>query len=307
VKKLNAYAWLSIAAALATIGLKGGAYLITGSVGLLSDALESGVNLVAAVVALRALDVARRPADGDHAYGHTKAEYFSSGFEGALVLAAALVIAVTAVQRILDPVAIEHVGTGLAVSLVASVINFFVAGILFRAAREYESIALEADAQHLMTDVWTSVGVLGGVGLAGLTGWTLLDPVVALLVALNITRVGGSLLRRSMLGLLDTALPEDTLNAIHRVLERHEDSGAVHFHALRTRRSGARRFMSVHVLVPGDWSVQRGHDLLERIEAELRAAVPRLTVFTHLEPIEDPVAWDDVHLDRATGDAGAAP
>ena len=299
MQKLTHYAWLSIAAAIATIGLKGGAYLITGSVGLLSDALESGVNLVAAVVALRALEVARRPADGDHAYGHTKAEYFSSGFEGALVLGAALVIAATAIQRLVSPVPLEHVGTGLVVSMVASVINFFVAGALFRAAREYESIALEADAQHLMADVWTSVGVLGGVGLAGLTGWGVLDPLVAILVALNITRVGISLLRRSMLGLLDTAVPEEALSRIRDVLRRHEDSGAIHFHALRTRCSGARRFMSVHVLVPGEWSVQRGHDLLERIEAELRAAVPRLTVFTHLEPVEDPVAWDDVHLDRS--------
>ncbi|MBT8335748.1 MAG: cation diffusion facilitator family transporter, partial [Gemmatimonadetes bacterium] len=262
-----------------------------------SDALESGANLVAAVVALRALEVAGRPADGDHAYGHTKAEYFSSGFEGALVLVAALVIAATAIQRLVTPVPLERLGMGLAVSLVASVINFFVAGTLIRAAREYESIALEADAQHLMADVWTSVGVLGGVGLVGLTGWSVLDPLVAILVSLNLTRVGISLLRRSMLGLLDTAVPTKVLNEIHRVLGSHEDSG-IHFHALRTRSSGARRFMSVHVLVPGDWSVQKGHDLLERIEAELRTAVPRLTVFTHLEPVEDPLAWDDVHLDR---------
>ena len=304
IHNLTRYAWLSVAAALATIALKGGAFVLTDSVGLLSDALESLVNLVAAVVALRALSVATRPADEEHAYGHTKAEYFSSGFEGALVLVAALVIAATAIHRLLSPVPLAHVGLGLALSLIASVINLLVARILFRAAREHDSIALEADAHHLMTDVWTSACVLAGVGLVGLTGWGVLDPIVALLVAANITRVGISLLRRSMLGLLDTALPADVQKEIQQVLDRHQERG-IQFHALRTRRSGARRFMSVHVLVPGQWSVQRGHDLLERIEAEIRRAVPRLTVFTHLEPVEDPVAWHDTTLER--GEAADAP
>jgi len=294
---LTRYAWISIGAALVTIGLKGGAYLLTGSVGLLSDALESLVNLVAAVVALRALAVAGRPADEEHAYGHTKAEYFSSGFEGALVLVAAGMIAFTAVGRLLAPRELEQLGTGLAVSVVASVINLGVARLLLRSAARHDSIALEADARHLMADVWTSVGVLAGVGLVGLTGWAVLDPVVALLVAANITRVGVSLLRRSMLGLLDTALPPDVMASIREVLDGYGSAG-VEFHALRTRRSGARRFMSVHVLVPGDWTVQRGHDLLERIEAGIRDAVPRITVFTHLEPIEDPVAWEDVGIER---------
>jgi len=266
-------------------------------VGLLSDALESLVNLVAAIVALRALAVAARPADEEHAYGHTKAEYFSSGFEGALVLVAAVLIVGTAVGRLLTPVPLTRLGTGLVLSVVASVINLGVARVLFRAAREHTSIALEADAHHLMTDVWTSVGVLAGVGLVGLTGWQLLDPLVALLVAANITRVGISLVRRSMLGLLDTALPPDVQGEIQRVLDRHRTNG-IEFHAFRTRRSGARRFMSVHVLVPGAWTVQRGHDLLEEIEAEIRAEVPRLAVFTHLEPIEDPVAWHDTTLER---------
>ncbi|HSH44346.1 MAG TPA: cation diffusion facilitator family transporter, partial [Longimicrobiales bacterium] len=285
----------------ATIGLKGGAYVLTDSVGLLSDALESLVNLVAAVVALRALAVASRPADEEHAYGHTKAEYFSSGFEGALILAAALIIAGTAVERLLSPTDLRHVGVGLAISLVASVINLLVARVLFRAAAEHESIALEADAHHLMTDVWTSVGVLAGVGLAWLTGWTVLDPIIALLVAANITRVGITLLRRSMLGLLDTALPPEVQAEIHGVLARYEERG-IQFHAFRTRRSGARRFMSVHVLVPGAWTVQRGHDLLEEIEAEIRRSVPRLAVFTHMEPVEDPVAWHDTTLDRKRRD-----
>ncbi len=297
MQKLSRYAWLSVGAALATIGLKGGAYLFTGSVGLLSDALESGVNLVAAVVALRALAVAGRPADDEHAYGHTKAEYFSSGFEGALILVAALVITWSAVERLISPAPLERVELGVAIAAVASVLNFFVARVLLRAASEHASIALEADARHLMTDVWTSVGVLAGVGLVGVTGWTVIDALVALLVAANIARVGTTLVRRSMLGLLDTALPADVQAAILAVLARHEEDG-IEFHALRTRRSGARRFMSVHVLVPGEWTVQRGHDLLERIEAEIRYAVPRLTVFTHLEPVEDPVSWHDQGLER---------
>ena len=305
--KLTRYAWASVAAAVATIGLKGGAYALTDSVGLLSDALESVVNLAAAVVALRALSVARRPADEEHAYGHTKAEYFSSGFEGALVLVAALLILATAVERILSPVTLTHVGFGLAISGVASVINLLVARMLFRAARDHGSIALEADAHHLMTDVWTSVGVVAGVGLVALTGWSLLDPIIALLVSANLTRVGVSLIRRSMLGLLDTALPLDVQQEIRTVLGRYEDRG-IEFHALRTRRSGARRFMSVHVLVPGEWSVQRGHDLLEQIEAEVRNSVPRLSVFTHLEPVEDPVAWHDTRLERRdAADAQAPP
>lgn len=299
--KLTRYAWLSVGAALLTIGLKGGAYLLTDSVGLLSDALESMVNLAAAVVALRALAVAHRPADEEHAYGHTKAEYFSSGFEGALILAAAVVIVVTVVDRLLNPVPLGNVGIGIVIALMASVVNIVVARVLFRAAAEYGSIALEADAHHLMTDVWTSVGVVAGVGLVGLTGWQVLDVAVALLVAGNIIRVGITLLRRSMLGLLDTALPWDVQERIQAVLDRHERSG-IRFHALRTRRSGARRFMSVHVLVPGRWSVQRGHDLLERIEEEIRRAVPRITVFTHLEPIEDPVAWHDTTLERTPRD-----
>lgn len=299
--KLTRYAWLSVVAALLTIGLKGGAYILTDSVGLLSDALESVVNLAAAVVALRALAVASRPADEEHAYGHTKAEYFSSGFEGALILAAAALIVGTVVDRLLHPVPLGNVGVGIALALVASAVNFIVARVLFQAAEEYGSIALEADGHHLMTDVWTSVGVVAGVGLVGVTGWQILDVAVALLVAGNITRVGISLLRRSMLGLLDTALPKDVQERIQAVLERHERAG-IQFHALRTRRSGARRFMSVHVLVPGGWTVQRGHDLLERIEEDVRRAVPRITVFTHLEPIEDPVAWHDTTLERAPRD-----
>lgn len=314
---LTRYAWLSIAAAVVTIALKGGAYALTGSVGLLSDALESLVNLAAAAVALWALAVAARPADDDHAYGHGKAEYFSSGVEGALVLVAALLIAWTAGGRLLHPAPLERVGLGLAISVLASGVNFAVARVLFRAARAHRSITLEADAHHLMTDVWTSAGVLAGVGLVALTGWTRLDPLVALLVAANIVRIGVSLVRRSLLGLLDTALPPEAQAAIARVLAAYEARLAaagerVRFHAVRTRQAGARGFVSTHVLVPGGWTVQRGHDLLEQLEADLRAAVPHTTVFTHLEPLEDPAAWADTRLERpatpgaGTPDAGTA-
>ncbi len=294
---LKRYALISIFAALATIGLKGGAYVLTGSVGLLSDALESLVNLLAAIVALWALWVAARPADEEHAYGHTKAEYFSSGFEGALVVIAAASILATAIPRLLDPRPVEDVGVGLAISALASVINLGVARVLFGAGRRYHSITLEADAHHLMTDVWTSVGVIVGVGAAAATGWDVLDPLIAVAVAVNVVWTGIGLLRRSMLGLLDTALPEPERRSIGAVLDAHTGDG-VQFHALRTRQAGARRFVSLHVLVPGEWTVQRGHDYLERLEEELRGAVPNSTVFTHLEPIEDPVSWADERLER---------
>ena len=294
---LQRYALISIFAALATIALKGGAYVLTGSVGLLSDALESLVNLLAAVVALWALWLAARPADEDHAYGHTKAEYFSSGFEGALVVIAAASILATAVPRLLHPRPVEEVGLGLAISAAASAINLGVARLLFVAGRRYHSITLEADAHHLMTDVWTSVGVILGVGAAAFTGWDVLDPLIAVAVAMNVVRTGFGLLRRSLLGLLDTGLPEGERRSIAAVLEAHTGDG-VQFHALRTRQAGARRFVSLHVLVPGEWTVQRGHDYLERLEEELRAAVPNSTVFTHLEPIEDPVSWADERLER---------
>lgn len=294
---LARYAWLSILAALATIALKGGAYVITDSVGLLSDALESLVNLVAAIAALLALAVAARPPDEEHAYGHTKAEYFSSGFEGALILVAAGVTLFASVQRLVEPRAVQDVGAGLAISAVASVINLVVARLLIRAGRRYGSISLEADARHLMTDVWTSVGVIGAVGGAALTGWYVLDPLIALAVGVHIGWVGLSLVRRSMLGLIDTALPGSARRDIQNILDSHAADG-IRYHALRTRRAGRRQFVSFHVLVPGDWSVQRGHDLLEEIEEGIRALMPNTTVFTHLEPIEDPVSWADTHLER---------
>ena len=295
---LTRYAWLSIGAALATMALKAGAYWVTGSVGLLSDAMESLVNLAAAIVALIALTVAVRPPDEEHAYGHGKVEYFSSGFEGALILVAAGTIAYAAVQRLINPQPLEQVGLGLAISVVASAINFVVATILMRAGKKHHSITLEADAQHLMTDVWTSIGVIVGVAAVALTGWERLDPIIALLVAANIVWSGFQLLRRSALGLIDTGLLPEDMDKIEDVLNQYRIKD-IKFHALRTRQAGMRRFVSVHVLVPGAWTVLDGHHLAEEIENDLRGALGGATIFTHIEPLEDPSSWDDTQLDRA--------
>jgi len=302
---LARFAWLSIAAAVVTIALKTTAWLLTGSVGLLSDAAESVVNLVAAVTTLGMLTVAARPPDEEHAYGHDKAEYFASGVEGALIIVAAVAIAWSAVNRLLHPAPIEQLGVGLAVSTGASLVNFAVARVLFAAGRKHHSIALEADAHHLMTDVWTSAAVLTGIGVVALTGWERLDPIVAIGVAVNITWAGAKLVRRSALGLLDTALPPAEQAAVQAVLEAHRGP-EVQFHALRTRQAASRRFVSVHVLVPGSWTVARGHALLEQIERGIREAVPRVAVFTHLEAIEDPASYADEVLDRAP-DAAPGP
>ncbi len=294
---LRRYAWLSIATALATILLKGVAWWLTGSVGLLSDALESFVNLAGALMALAMLSLAATPADENHAHGHGKAEYFSSGFEGFLILLAALSIGYAAYQRLLAPQPLEAVGVGLAVSVVASILNLATARILLGVGRRYKSITLEADAHHLLTDVWTSVGVIVGVGLVWLTGWLWLDPAIALLVAANIVWTGWQLLRRSTAGLMDVSMPAEELAAIEAVLERYRGRGLA-FHALRTRQAGARAFVTLHVLVPGDWTVQQGHDWSERIEADIRQALPHVHVITHLEPLEDPLSLVDQGLDR---------
>ncbi len=295
---LKRYAWLSIAAAVATILLKGIAWWLTGSVGLLSDALESFVNLAGALMALAMLTLAAVPADDKHAYGHGKAEYFSSAFEGFLILLAAVSIAYTAIERLLHPQALQDVGVGLIVSVIASVINLLAARELLKAGLAYNSITLEADAKHLMTDVWTSVGVIIGVGLVWLSGWLWLDPLLALLVAANIVWTGWQLLHRSASGLMDAAIPKEQIVAIESVLENYRKQG-LGFHALRTRQAGRQAFISMHVLVPGDWTVQRGHDLVEQIEADIRAAVPFSHLTTHLEPIEDPLSLSDQVLERS--------
>lgn len=294
---LTRFAWLSIAAAILTIGLKTTAYLITDSIGLLSDALESVVNLVGALLALTMLTIAARPADEDHAYGHNKAEYFSSGVEGTLILIAAVSIGIVAIERLIYPKSLEQIGLGLGVAVIASLVNFGAALVLHRAAKRYDSITLDANAHHLMTDVWTSAGVVAGIAAVDITGLNRLDPIVALLVAANIVWTGIRIIRKSVLGLMDTALPLGEQNRIRSVLDPHRQEG-VEYHALRTRRSGYRRFVSFHVLVPGNWTVQKGHQLVERIEEDIHCALPNVVVFIHLESLSDPASWDDGVLDR---------
>ena len=294
---LKPYLWLSMGAALATITLKGGAWLLTGSVGLLSDALESLVNLAGAGMALAMLSIAERPQDEGHAFGHGKAEYFSSGFEGLLIVLAAIAIAITAAERLLHPQPLAAVGVGLAISAVAAVINLVVGRILLLAGRQHRSITLEADAHHLLTDVWTSAGVIVGVGAVSLTGWLWLDPTLALLVAANIVWTGWRLLQRSINGLMDGSLPPEQHARVLAVLDRYRSQG-IDYHALRSREAGARSFISVHILLPGTWTLARAHDLVEVIEREIRDALPRATVFTHLEPREDPTSHQDLGLDR---------
>jgi len=295
---LRKFAWLSIGAAVTTIGLKTGAYFLTGSVGLLSDAIESLVNLAGAIMALTMLTIAARPADEGHVYGHSKAEYFASVTEGVLILGAAIGIITTAIQRLIDPRPLEQLGIGLAVSIVASLVNFIVSHILLNAGRQRHSITLEADAHHLMTDVWTSVGVIVGVAVAGFTGLNILDPIIAILVALNIVWTGFLLIRRSVSGLMDEALPESDQQMIREVMDKYREIG-VDFHALRTRQAAARRFMSVHVLVPGDTTVHDAHHIVEDFEKDIRSALGGVvTVFTHLEPAEDELSMEDMHLDR---------
>ena len=282
---LTRFAWLSICTAVVTIGLKLVAYRLTDSVGLLSDAIDSFVTLVGGMTALAMLTIAARPADEDHPYGHSKAEYFSSGVEGSLILLAAVSIGYTAVGRLLVPKPLEQIGMGVVVSVVASLVNLVVALQLLRVGRRHNSITLEANAQHLLTDVWTSVGVLLGVGAVVLTGWQRLDPLVALAVAANIIWTGVRILRRSTAGLMDCSLSAEDRDAVQRVLQTHQEAG-VYFHKLQTRQAGARKFISVHVLVPSGWTVDRGHQLAGHIASDVRQALPGASVITHLEPLD---------------------
>lgn len=294
---LTSFAWLSIAAALVTIALKMLAWQLTDSVGLLSDAMESVVNLIAAVVALIALTVAERDPDEEHAYGHGKAEYFSSGVEGGLIFIAAIGIFYSAFPRLINPQPLEDVGIGLLVAVIASVINGLVGLRLMRAAKAHRSITLESDAKHLFTDVWTSVGVVLGVGMVSLTGWDRLDAILALAVGANVLFTGFELINRSIHGLLDTAIPDEDMAVVKGILDKYQSENGIVTHAIRTRQSGRRRFVSFHVLVPGEWTVDRGHDLVAEIEDEIRAVLPETTVFTHLEPLENPQSWNDSGLD----------
>ncbi|SRR5258706_8561534 len=294
---LTRFAWLSIAAALATIALKTGAYLLTGSVGLLSDAAESIVNLVGAIMALGMLVIAARPPDKSHTYGHSKAEYFSSSVEGMLILVAAAGITWSSIERLLHPRPLEQLGLGLVVSAAASLINFSVARVLMAAGKQENSITLESDAQHLMTDVWTSLGVIGSVGIVALTGWNALDPVVAILVAINIVWTGVQLLRRSVAGLMDAALPMHEQQIIESVMLKYRGK-QVDFHALRTRQAASRRFVTVHMLVPGAWSVHDAHHFAEDFETDIRAALGEAVITTHVEPIEDELSMHDILLEQ---------
>jgi cation diffusion facilitator family transporter len=298
---------MSIAAAIVTIALKSGAWLLTGSVGLLSDAAESVVNLVAAVVALFMLRLAVKPADEDHHFGHTKAEFFSAAVEGGMIFVAALAIIVSAVDRFLHPQPLENVGIGLLISVVASAVNGGVALVLLRAGRQFKSVTLRADGKHLMTDVWTSAGVVVGVLLVALTGWTRLDPIIAFLVGVNIVVAGFRLLAESTSGLLDRTLPAEENAEIVDVLLRHTTE-EVMFHGLRTRAAGRHGFATFDTLVPGRWTVTRAHDLVEVIEADLRVVAPELDVRIHIEPREDPRAYGDhpVEIPIVSADAQSA-
>ena len=296
-RRLSRFAWLAIIAAFATLALKLAAYLLTGSIGLLSDGVESFVNIAAALLALVVLTVAAKPADRRYEHGYEKAEYFSSGLEGGLIALAAVGIFVAAIQRMLHLKAVERIDMGMLLTLGATLINWLVARVLIRAAREHDSITLEAAARHLMTDIWTSFAVLIGIFSVKLTNWYILDPLIALGVAMRIVSSGMHLVRRSIAGLMDASLPDEERQSLERVLDgykRHE----MQWHALRTRKAGSRRFVTVHVLVPGSWSVQEGHDLLEKLEADLRTALPKVAITTHLEPAEDPVSFQDLSLDR---------
>jgi cation diffusion facilitator family transporter len=286
------YAWVSVATSVVVIALKFAAYFLTGSVGLLSDAVESVVNILAALIALAVLTYASEKPDHEHNFGHEKAEYFSSGIEGALIFVAAGAIVWTSVPRLIDPQPLDQVWLGLALSFVASLANAACAMLMLRAAKAHRSITLEADARHLLTDVWTTVGVFAGVVMVQSTGWLRLDPVIAIAVAIQILWTGWHLMRRSFDGLMDRAIPDEDRAVVTGILDEVRRQGG-DYHALRTRVAGAKSYVNVHILVPGSMSVQDGHDLVEKLESDIAAKLPHVEVLTHLEPLEDPKSWDD--------------
>lgn len=297
-KSLNKYLYLSIAAAIVTILLKFYAFHVTGSMGLLSDALESFVNLFAALFALLMLHLSRKPADQEHEFGHGKAEYFSSAVEGALILIAAFTIIRSALPRIIEPQPLENITTGLLFSLLASLVNLVVGLVLINNGKKKKSLLVEADGRHLMTDVYTSVGVILGIILVELTGWLIIDPIIAILVGLNIIYSGYKLLHRSARELMDASIPEDELERVTAYLDSLGDR-EIEYHSLLTRMSGPRRFISMHLLVPGDWSVKRGHDCADEVEETIIAMFREpVTVSTHIEPVEDPASMRDIGIDR---------
>lgn len=287
------YAYYSVAAALSTLVLKFGAWFMTDSVGLLSDATESLVNLAAAMLALVVLTHALRPADDDHSYGHGKAEYFSSGVEGVLIIVAAVGIVTASVGRFMHPAMPERLGLGLGLALVASVINFATARAMLGAAERFDSITLEADARHLLTDVWTSVGLVAGLAVLMVAppSWAVLDPIIAVVMAVNIVFTGVSLIRRSFWGLMDQTLPDEELKALDGAIRKHAGENAA-YHALRTRKSGSRRFIDFHLLVPGMSTVSQSHALCCAIEEDIEGMLSGTQVTIHVEPLEDAASHD---------------
>jgi cation diffusion facilitator family transporter len=294
------WGWLSIGAACITLALKFSAYFLTGSVGLLSDAVESLVNLVAAVTALFALWYSTRPVDRSHNYGHQKIEFISAAVEGALILAAAATIIWYSIQRLLSPQSIDKVGIGLAVAVVATVVNFVLARAMLRVARRHGSVVLDADGKHLMTDVWTTAGVIVALIVANFTGWTWVDPIVGLLVAANIIRIGIHLLRGSFDGLMDRAIPAAEEHEIRLAIEQTIPYD-VTYHALRTRRAGSHRVVDLHLLVPGAERVRDAHLLAKRVEGAIARVYPGTETIIHVEPLEDPDAWFDSDLIEIEG------
>lgn len=289
---LEKWAWLSVLAAVLTIALKLAAWWWTDSVGLLSDAMESIVNLVAAIFAVIAVRVAEAPADDNHHFGHDKIEYFAGGFEGGLILLAAIGIAWASIDRLLNPMDLQAIGLGAVLAAIASVINGVVGWKLMNIGKQYHSLTLESDGHHLLTDVWTSVGVIAAIGIVGISGWWWLDPVIALLVAINIFWTGGMLIYRAWSGLMDESLDAESAQALTKVL-KHHCQAPLKWHALRHRRAGRRAFATVHVLVPGRWSMLQAHDLAEAIEEDVRQQLPNLVLSIHLEPLEDERAYGD--------------
>ncbi len=286
------FIWISVAASILTLLLKGIAYYLTGSVGLLSDALESVINLAAAIMALILLTIAQNPPDKEHPFGHSKAEYFSSVIEGSLILFAAIAIGVTSIERIINPHPLEDIGSGLLVSATASLINLFTALFLLKAGKRYNSITLEADAHHLLTDVWTTGGVLAGLCIVKITGWVILDPIIAIFVALNIVITGIKLIRRSVSGLMDEALPENELKTIKKILNKYKKDGLI-YHSLYTRRAASKNFVSFHLLMPCNWHIGRGHEITKTIEDKIKSILLNTDVFIHIEPLNDSDAFDD--------------
>ncbi len=291
-------AGISIIASICTIVLKLFAFFFTNSVSLLSDALESFVNLLAAVITFFMVRLALKPADETHPYGHTKAEYISSTAEGMFIILAAGAIIVTAVQRLLHPAVLEQPGIGLLLSILASLVNLVVGLVLLKTGKKRRSLALEADGHHLLTDVYTTAGVLVGLVIVYMTHLFIFDPIIAIIVGLNIISSGSSIVQKSLGGVMDSSIDKTYINFIKRTFDEYK-SKKIEFHGLLTRQSGSRQFISFHVLVPGVWTVQQAHTLVEEIEKKLRDSIPQSTITTHIEPVEDPLSWADQGLDRA--------